>query len=135
MAAEKRFRVVVAGSQHGPLDVETRILGDLATLDYVELSSEEQLWGHVDDADASRVLPQFLPLHPSLLAIAYALEELSVMIINVDRKARSVQLSLKAKDAADQQEAMASLNQQAAQNAGTTSLGALLRAKLDNNGN
>ena len=62
-------------------------------------------------------------------------DELSVMIINVDRKARSVQLSLKAKDAADQQEAMASLNQQAAQNAGTTSLGALLRAKLDNNGN
>jgi D-3-phosphoglycerate dehydrogenase/C-terminal binding protein len=52
MAAEKRFRVVVAGSQHGPLDVETRILGDLATLDYVELSSEEQLWGHIDDADA-----------------------------------------------------------------------------------
>jgi small subunit ribosomal protein S1 len=44
-------------------------------------------------------------------------------------------LSIKAKDAADQQEAMASLNQQAAQNAGTTSLGALLRAKLDNNGN
>ena len=34
----------------------------------------------------------------------------------------------------DQQEAMASLSQQAkTENAGTTSLGALLRAKLDNN--
>ncbi len=43
-------------------------------------------------------------------------------------------LSIKAKDAADQSEAMASLSQQSSrENAGTTSLGALLRAKLDNN--
>jgi small subunit ribosomal protein S1 len=43
-------------------------------------------------------------------------------------------LSIKAKDAADQTEAMASLSQQSSrENAGTTSLGALLRAKLDNN--
>ena len=43
-------------------------------------------------------------------------------------------LSAKAKDAADQQEAMATLSQQSSrENAGTTSLGALLRAKLDNN--
>mgnify|MGYP006871045684 CR=1 FL=1 len=42
----------------------------------------------------------------------------------------------KAKDMADEQGAMASLSQQAArENAGTTSLGALLRAKLDNNEN
>jgi len=41
-------------------------------------------------------------------------------------------LSIRAKDQADQQEAMASLNQ-GQNNAGTTSLGALLRAKLDNN--
>ena len=61
-------------------------------------------------------------------------DELSVMIINVDRKARSVQLSLKAKDAADQQEAMQRLSaSNERENAGTTSLGALLRAKLDNN--
>ena len=41
---------------------------------------------------------------------------------------------LKAKDSADQQEAMATLSQTSArENAGTTSLGALLRAKLDNN--
>jgi small subunit ribosomal protein S1 len=55
------------------------------------------------------------------------------MIINVDRKARSIQLSLKAKDAADQQEAMQRLTaSNERENAGTTSLGALLRAKLDN---
>ncbi|MBU3654059.1 MAG: 30S ribosomal protein S1, partial [Limnohabitans sp.] len=62
-------------------------------------------------------------------------DEVTAVIVNVDRKTRNIQLSIKAKDAADQQEAMASLNQQAAQNAGTTSLGALLRAKLDNTGN
>jgi small subunit ribosomal protein S1 len=38
-------------------------------------------------------------------------DEVSVMIINVDRKARSIQLSIKAKDQADQQEAMQRLSQ------------------------
>jgi small subunit ribosomal protein S1 len=61
-------------------------------------------------------------------------DEVTAIITNVDRKTRNIQLSIKAKDAADQQEAMASLNQASArENAGTTSLGALLRAKLDNN--
>ncbi|MFN9709152.1 MAG: 30S ribosomal protein S1 [Burkholderiales bacterium] len=64
-------------------------------------------------------------------------EEVSALITTIDRKTRSIQLSVKAKDAADQQEAI----QRAAQvseresAAGTTSLGALLRAKLDNQGN
>ncbi len=62
-------------------------------------------------------------------------EAIEVMIINVDRKARSIQLSIKAKDSAEQQEAMQRLSQTSErENAGTTSLGALLRAKLDNTG-
>jgi small subunit ribosomal protein S1 len=45
-------------------------------------------------------------------------------------------LSVKAKDQVDQNEAMSTLSQQSSkENAGTTSLGALLRAKLDNNNN
>lgn len=60
-------------------------------------------------------------------------DEVSAMIINVDRKLRSIQLSIKAKDNADQQEAMQRLSQSnERETAGTTSLGALLRAKLDN---
>jgi small subunit ribosomal protein S1 len=59
-------------------------------------------------------------------------DEVTAVVVNVDRKTRNIQLSIKAKDQADQQEAMASLSQNAG-NAGTTSLGALLRAKLDNN--
>ena len=59
-------------------------------------------------------------------------DEVSVMIINVDRKMRSIQLSIKAKDSADEQQAMQGLKQSnERENAGTTSLGALLRAKLD----
>ncbi len=59
-------------------------------------------------------------------------DEVSAMIINVDRKTRSIQLSIKAKDNADQQEAMQRLSQSnERETAGTTSLGALLRAKLD----
>jgi small subunit ribosomal protein S1 len=61
-------------------------------------------------------------------------DEVTAVVVNVDRKTRNIQLSIKAKDAADQQEAMASLNQNSG-NAGTTSLGALLRAKLDNSNN
>jgi len=59
-------------------------------------------------------------------------DEVTAVVVNVDRKTRNIQLSVKAKDMAEQQEAMASLSQNAG-NAGTTSLGALLRAKLDNN--
>jgi small subunit ribosomal protein S1 len=60
-------------------------------------------------------------------------DEITAVVVNVDRKTRNIQLSIKAKDAADESEAMASLSQNSRENAGTTSLGALLRAKLDNN--
>jgi small subunit ribosomal protein S1 len=63
-------------------------------------------------------------------------DEVNALIINVDRKTRSIQLSIKAKDNADNQEAMQRLSQTSErESAGTTSLGALLRAKLDNQGN
>ncbi|MDO5653732.1 MAG: S1 RNA-binding domain-containing protein, partial [Brachymonas sp.] len=60
-------------------------------------------------------------------------DEVTAVITNIDRKARNIQLSVKAKDAVDQQQAMETLNQSSGrEGAGTTSLGALLRAKLDN---
>jgi small subunit ribosomal protein S1 len=61
-------------------------------------------------------------------------DEITAVVVNIDRKTRNIQLSIKAKDMADQNEAMQNLSQQSSrENAGTTSLGALLRAKLDNN--
>jgi len=60
-------------------------------------------------------------------------DEVNTVVVNIDRKTRNIQLSIKAKDMADQQEQMSNLSQQSSRdNAGTTSLGALLRAKLDN---
>ena len=54
------------------------------------------------------------------------------MIINIDRKNRTINLSIKAKDVAEENEAMAKLQSASAASAGTTNLGALLKAKLDN---
>ncbi len=56
-------------------------------------------------------------------------EELEALIINVDRKSRSINLSIRAKDQVEQNEAMQKLASEAA--TGTTNLGALLKAKLN----
>jgi len=57
------------------------------------------------------------------------------MIINVDRKTRGINLSIKAKDNAEQHEAMQKLTAEATSAAsGTTNLGALLKAKLNQQG-
>ncbi|HEY3564343.1 MAG TPA: S1 RNA-binding domain-containing protein, partial [Casimicrobiaceae bacterium] len=63
-------------------------------------------------------------------------ETLKSMIINIDRKNRSINLSIKAKDSADESEAMQRMTaENAAASTGTTNLGALLKAKLDNKAN
>ena len=57
-------------------------------------------------------------------------EEVEAVIVTVDRKNRSIRLSVKAKDAKENREALNSVNAAATANAGTTSLGDLLKAKL-----
>ncbi|WP_051082557.1 30S ribosomal protein S1 [Uliginosibacterium gangwonense] len=59
-------------------------------------------------------------------------EEMDAMIINVDRKSRTINLSIKAKDQAEQNEAMQKLASDSSAASGTTNLGALLKAKLNN---
>jgi small subunit ribosomal protein S1 len=62
-------------------------------------------------------------------------DEVEAMVINVDRKNRQVNLSIKAKDNADQDSAMKKYSaESAAAASGATNLGALLKAKLDNKG-
>ncbi len=56
-------------------------------------------------------------------------DTVEAMIINVDRKNRQINLSIKQKDAVEQADAMKNLS--GGHNAGTTNLGALLKAKLD----
>jgi len=59
-------------------------------------------------------------------------DEVEAMIINIDRKNRSINLSVKAKDNVEQTEALQKLAGDQSASTGTTSLGALLKAKLDN---
>jgi small subunit ribosomal protein S1 len=58
-------------------------------------------------------------------------DAVNVMIVNIDRKSRNINLSIKAKDSAEQQEAMSKLSSDSSAASGTTNLGALLKAKLD----
>ena len=57
-------------------------------------------------------------------------DEVEAVIVTVDRKNRSIRLSVKAKDAKENREALNSVNAAATASAGTTSLGDLLKAKL-----
>ena len=59
-------------------------------------------------------------------------DKVSAMIINIDRKNRNINLSIKAKDAAEEAEALQKHAADAQSSAGTTNLGALLKAKLGN---
>jgi len=54
----------------------------------------------------------------------------TAMIINIDRKNRTVNLSVKARDVAEENAAMQKIASEKPTNAGTTNLGALLKAKL-----
>jgi small subunit ribosomal protein S1 len=58
-------------------------------------------------------------------------DKVTAMVINIDRKNRAINLSLKAKDLAEDAEAMKRLADDKQASSGTTSLGALLKAKLD----
>ncbi|MBK8892410.1 MAG: 30S ribosomal protein S1 [Dechloromonas sp.] len=63
-------------------------------------------------------------------------DEVEAMIINVDRKTRGINLSIKAKDSAEQHDAMQKLSAESSSSAasGTTNLGALLKAKFNQQG-
>jgi small subunit ribosomal protein S1 len=58
-------------------------------------------------------------------------DKIEALIINVDRKNRNINLSIKALDKAEAAAAMQKLSADKAPSAGTTNLGALLKAKLD----
>jgi len=57
-------------------------------------------------------------------------QEVEAVIINIDRKSRSINLSIKQKDAAEEADALKKHTAETSGSAGTTNLGALLKAKL-----
>jgi len=58
-------------------------------------------------------------------------DEVEAKIINIDRKNRNINLSIKAKDMADEADVMQKMSSSDTGAAGTTNLGALLKAKMD----
>jgi small subunit ribosomal protein S1 len=58
-------------------------------------------------------------------------DSVTAMVINIDRKNRTINLSIKAKDLSEEAEAMQKMASDTKASAGTTNLGALLKAKLD----
>src|SRR5215813_2560048 len=58
-------------------------------------------------------------------------DKVTAMVINLDRKNRTINLSIKARDMAEEAEAMKKLSEDKQASTGTTNLGALLKAKLD----
>ena len=87
----------------------------------VALSEEVEGYLRASEAAAHRV--------DDLTTVLKEGEEVETLIINVDRKSRSINLSIRAKDQVEQNEAMQKLASEAA--TGTTNLGALLKAKLN----
>ncbi|MCM8594390.1 30S ribosomal protein S1 [Accumulibacter sp.] len=59
-------------------------------------------------------------------------DTIEAMIINIDRKTRSISLSVRAREQAEQHEAMQKFSADSSASSGTTNLGALLKAKLHN---
>jgi len=62
-------------------------------------------------------------------------DTVEAMIINVDRKTRSISLSIKAKDNVETAETLQRMQAESGAATGTTNLGALLRAKLTDRDN
>jgi small subunit ribosomal protein S1 len=87
----------------------------------------EDVEGYLRVAEFSRDRTEDLSQH---LKVGEAIETL---IINVDRKTRSINLSVKAKDQVEQSNAMQKLASESSASSGTTNLGALLKAKLNQN--
>ena len=58
-------------------------------------------------------------------------DKIETMIINIDRKNRTINLSIKAKEKSEESSALQKITKQSPASTGTTSLGALLKAKMD----
>jgi small subunit ribosomal protein S1 len=62
-------------------------------------------------------------------------DSVEAMVVNIDRKNRSISLSIKAKETAETATALSRMQaENTSAQSGTTNLGALLRAKLDGQG-
>ncbi|MBS1209179.1 MAG: rpsA [Proteobacteria bacterium] len=109
-------------------DKNTMVRGPVKSVDargaVIDLGADQEGYLRVSEFSRDRV--------EDLSTVLKVGDEVEAMIINVDRKTRSINLSIKAKDQAEQNEAMQKLSSDNSAASGTTNLGALLKAKLNN---
>jgi small subunit ribosomal protein S1 len=89
----------------------------------IDLGDEVEGYLRASEAAAHRV--------DDLTTVLKEGDEVETIIINVDRKTRSISLSVRAKDQVEQNEVMNKLASESSGASGTTNLGALLKAKLN----
>ncbi|MBI1906858.1 MAG: 30S ribosomal protein S1 [Rhodocyclales bacterium] len=108
-------------------DKNTLVSGTVKTVDargaVIALSEEVEGYLRASEAAAHRV--------DDLTTVLKEGDQVETMIINVDRKTRSITLSIRAKDQAEQSDAMSKMASDSSAASGTTNLGALLKAKLN----
>ncbi|GAB2890083.1 30S ribosomal protein S1 [Uliginosibacterium flavum] len=109
-------------------DKNTMVRGAVKSVDargaVIDLGGDQEGYLRVSEFSRDRI--------EDLSTVLKVGEEVEAMIINVDRKTRSINLSIKAKDQAEQSEVMNKLSSDNSAASGTTNLGALLKAKLNN---
>ena len=108
-------------------DKNSIVTGTITTIDakgaVVKLSDDVEGYLRASEAARERI--------EDLRTLYKEGDTVEALIINVDRKTRSINLSIKAKDQVEQNEAMNKLSSDVTSaNSGTTNLGALLKAKL-----
>lgn len=108
-------------------DKNTLVKGTVKAVDakgaVIDLGNDVEGYLRVSEISADRIESATTRLNAG--------DEVEALITNIDRKNRSIQLSIRAKDAAEARDALDRLNADATAATGTTNLGALLKAKLE----
>ena len=108
-------------------DKNTLVKGTVKAVDakgaVIDLGNDVEGYLRVSEISADRIEDATTRLNAG--------DEVEALITNIDRKNRSIQLSIRAKDAAEARDALDRLNADATAATGTTNLGALLKAKLE----
>jgi small subunit ribosomal protein S1 len=110
-------------------DKNSVVRGTVKSLDAkgAVIALNEDVEGYLRASEASRDRVE------DLTTIMNVGDEVEAMIVNLDRKTRSITLSVRAKDQADQNDVIHKIQSEGSSaSSGTTNLGALLKAKLKN---
>jgi small subunit ribosomal protein S1 len=122
----KQLEAAPASATTASFDKGSLVKGTVKSLDAkgatIDLGNEVEGYVRASEASVEKV--------EDIRTVLKEGDEIEAKVVSVDRKTNKVNLSIKAKDAADEVEAVQKYSNDSA-SAGTTNLGALLKAKMD----